>query len=611
MDFLWKSVVDWFKSAYHLCKISSTDLFRNSCICEVGPSGGTVADVLGIVLAAIAGAVFEAALPRAGAVCTGAPNMLGAVEIGLVPFAPAAEGVVAGAAAPNKFGVAEELAVVPNRLGAAGAAVEVGPNKLGAAGAAVDAAPNILGAGGAADPNMLGAAGAGLAGAAGFLGAAAPKRLVPAGFAASENRPDAGVFEVGAPNRLGAGVPAAAVPNSPPGLGAVAAAPNSPAPDGAGAPNVAVAGAAPKRLPAGAAAAPSILLVAGGAVVAAPNPNVADGGLLSPGVCPNPPNIRKEGLLKFKSWQSNKPRIDFVCKLMVSHYCCRRVSRLAMQKDPHVVLEALRSHPQAKFFQKAVDPSRDGCPDYLDIIREPMDLSRVNSSSIELLAQDVQLMLLNAVRYNHKTHPVYQDALSLAKYFDLVVKPLVLTWKGFPSFRTTKRRLVPYDDQPVPVIVYAGNADAIPRNSQRDRITPKKRQAPGAYEWPTIPKAPLSARDKRRKVKNIVPEVPEPATVDAHTAASPTGDSSPKAPKAAVNSPSNGSTALLTSPVSNIIKNPQPIGTLMPQLVAQQPGHGVVNPNVHSQSMTDASLMPKQSPTIGKSSLPIPDGPGK
>uniref|UniRef100_A0A914WAV1 Protein polybromo-1 n=1 Tax=Plectus sambesii TaxID=2011161 RepID=A0A914WAV1_9BILA len=67
-------------------------------------------------------------------------------------------------------------------------------------------------------------------------------------------------------------------------------------------------------------------------------------------------------------------------------------------------------------------PSRNEYPDYYEVIRKPMDLSKIGNrmatgyyESLDSLFQDFILMFDNACRYNEPESVVYKDALSLQK----------------------------------------------------------------------------------------------------------------------------------------------------------------------------------------------------
>lgn len=44
------------------------------------------------------------------------------------------------------------------------------------------------------------------------------------------------------------------------------------------------------------------------------------------------------------------------------------------------IVKSLRSHPLAGIFQYPVKPNEEGIPDYLQIIKKPMDLSTIEAN---------------------------------------------------------------------------------------------------------------------------------------------------------------------------------------------------------------------------------------
>ncbi|KAJ1494711.1 Bromodomain-containing protein, partial [Baffinella frigidus] len=72
-----------------------------------------------------------------------------------------------------------------------------------------------------------------------------------------------------------------------------------------------------------------------------------------------------------------------------------------------------------------VDPEEDECPDYMKVIKAPMDLGTVKKvlnarksyANPELFARDVRLTFNNAIKYNSKGHTVRQDAEHLLAMF--------------------------------------------------------------------------------------------------------------------------------------------------------------------------------------------------
>lgn len=71
------------------------------------------------------------------------------------------------------------------------------------------------------------------------------------------------------------------------------------------------------------------------------------------------------------------------------------------------VMDELDSYKSFTFYREPVDPIRDNCPDYFDVISNPMDLSTVRNklkqdkyTSISQWKSDVNLIWKNCIEYN-------------------------------------------------------------------------------------------------------------------------------------------------------------------------------------------------------------------
>jgi bromodomain-containing factor 1 len=60
--------------------------------------------------------------------------------------------------------------------------------------------------------------------------------------------------------------------------------------------------------------------------------------------------------------------------------------------------------PSSLPFLLPVDPQSHGCPDYYEIIKDPIDISSMNPSCLEEFIKNILLMLGNCYRYNPKGH---------------------------------------------------------------------------------------------------------------------------------------------------------------------------------------------------------------
>ncbi|EAY09975.1 Bromodomain containing protein [Trichomonas vaginalis G3] len=75
-------------------------------------------------------------------------------------------------------------------------------------------------------------------------------------------------------------------------------------------------------------------------------------------------------------------------------------------------------------FREKVDPERDGAPDYLEIVKQPMDLSTVKKKlaageykTIDLFTSDVNLIWKNAKLYNEEGTLLHLIARELEEWF--------------------------------------------------------------------------------------------------------------------------------------------------------------------------------------------------
>jgi hypothetical protein len=89
------------------------------------------------------------------------------------------------------------------------------------------------------------------------------------------------------------------------------------------------------------------------------------------------------------------------------------------------LLKKLMSHPYAWVFNTPVDVVKLNIPDYLIIIKQPMDLGTIKRKIVDLeyshpteFHADVKLTFSNAMAYNPPGHDVYLMADTLNKFFD-------------------------------------------------------------------------------------------------------------------------------------------------------------------------------------------------
>ena len=93
----------------------------------------------------------------------------------------------------------------------------------------------------------------------------------------------------------------------------------------------------------------------------------------------------------------------------------------------------IKSHEDSVWFVAPIDPVLDDCPDYFDVVSNPMCLrdirDRCNRSScedFEGFEADVRLCFSNAMLYNPQEHPIHQAAQRLLKKFHEIVSAFKL-----------------------------------------------------------------------------------------------------------------------------------------------------------------------------------------
>jgi hypothetical protein len=104
------------------------------------------------------------------------------------------------------------------------------------------------------------------------------------------------------------------------------------------------------------------------------------------------------------------------------------------------VARVCKHEDAALYFNAPVDPSLDGLPDYLEVIKQPMDLATI-IDKIErrqyrvpqLVLDDVALVWANCRQYNHVSHPVNDACDKCEKYFKEMWSKNGLAKFGTPS----------------------------------------------------------------------------------------------------------------------------------------------------------------------------------
>mmetsp|Transcript_10061 Transcript_10061/g.15267 ORF Transcript_10061/g.15267 Transcript_10061/m.15267 type:complete len:1089 (+) Transcript_10061:74-3340(+) len=106
-----------------------------------------------------------------------------------------------------------------------------------------------------------------------------------------------------------------------------------------------------------------------------------------------------------------------------------------------LLLHQMRERRCARWFLRPVDPVADGVPNYLEIIKAPMDLGTIGHKlergayeEREDYAEDVRLMINNALTYNPDPQSrVHKDAIELSTFFEN-------KWNGIAVRNQTKKK---------------------------------------------------------------------------------------------------------------------------------------------------------------------------
>ena len=95
------------------------------------------------------------------------------------------------------------------------------------------------------------------------------------------------------------------------------------------------------------------------------------------------------------------------------------------------ILASLKKHRCSAPFLRPVDPITLNCPDYFEIIKEPMDLGTVEKklrnnsyTSPYGFFTDVRKIWSNAFTYNPRNSPVYNMTLEISHYFEDLYKSM-------------------------------------------------------------------------------------------------------------------------------------------------------------------------------------------
>lgn len=92
------------------------------------------------------------------------------------------------------------------------------------------------------------------------------------------------------------------------------------------------------------------------------------------------------------------------------------------------IIKTLKQHSNAAPFLEPVDPVKYGIPDYLTIIKNPMDigtvyarLNKIEYSVVNDFVSDVRLIFANCIRYNGVAHQYSIYAQQLSDEFEALI----------------------------------------------------------------------------------------------------------------------------------------------------------------------------------------------
>ncbi|XP_020534442.1 transcription factor GTE8 isoform X2 [Jatropha curcas] len=150
-------------------------------------------------------------------------------------------------------------------------------------------------------------------------------------------------------------------------------------------------------------------------------------------------------------------------------------TNVMVMKQCETLLNRLMSHQYGWVFNEPVDIVKLNIPDYLNIIKQPMDLGTIKQKLVSGMCsspwdflRDVRLTFKNAMEYNPKGHDVHIMAETLSKFFEV-------RWKNI-------EKKLPKTDAP------ALQAKSGPReNLQVTEISPIKKRKITSYQHEVVP----------------------------------------------------------------------------------------------------------------------------
>jgi hypothetical protein len=111
------------------------------------------------------------------------------------------------------------------------------------------------------------------------------------------------------------------------------------------------------------------------------------------------------------------------------------LSNPAMCQLTKDLVDRVINRPDSEPFHEPVRPIEDGCADYTDVIREPIDLGSIRQRlddgypgyvTLGDVAADVVLVFKNAMTYNGEKSQIYDNAAECLKDFEADLAQTVL-----------------------------------------------------------------------------------------------------------------------------------------------------------------------------------------
>lgn len=88
------------------------------------------------------------------------------------------------------------------------------------------------------------------------------------------------------------------------------------------------------------------------------------------------------------------------------------------------ILSQLKKHPQAQPFLDPVDAKKLGIPHYFEVVKDPMDLSTIESHlrsgdyhSPNQFYADLDKIWYNSYSYNDKSSRIYKSTVEMERYY--------------------------------------------------------------------------------------------------------------------------------------------------------------------------------------------------